>query len=80
MIHLLNVLYLPVTEQGGMAGRLIYCSTGITGNIGPNSTGEHLDVKRLARGDFAYTALDEFVEVDDKDLGRSTSPRTCYHG
>ena len=52
----------------------------ITGNIGPTSTGEHLDVKRLDRGDFAYSALDEFVEVDDKDLGRVPLSRVPQTG
>jgi|TARA_S200002703_G_scaffold40592_3_gene35334 hypothetical protein len=42
----------------------------VTGNIGPTSTGEHLDVKRVDKGFFEYNALDEYVEVEDKDLGR----------
>ena len=42
----------------------------ITGNIGPTSTGAHLDVKQVGRGEFAPTALDQFVEVDDPELGR----------
>jgi len=42
----------------------------ITGNIGPTSTGPHLDVKQVGRGEFAPTALDQFVEVDDPELGR----------
>ena len=42
----------------------------ITGNIGPTSTGEHLDVKRANGSYFNYSDLDEFVFVDDKDLGR----------
>ena len=52
----------------------------ITGNIGPTSTGQHLDVKRLDRGDFAYSALDEFVEVDDRDLGRVPLSRVPQTG
>ena len=42
----------------------------VTGNIGPTSTGQHLDVKRVDKGFFEYNALDEYVEVEDKDLGR----------
>lgn len=41
-----------------------------TGNIGPTSTGQHLDVKRVDKGYFDYGALDNFVEVDDPELGR----------
>ena len=41
-----------------------------TGNIGPTSTGPHLDVKRTDRSFFNYGDLDNFVEVQDKDLGR----------
>ena len=42
----------------------------ITGNIGPTSTGEHLDVKQVGGGNFSANALDRFVEVDDPKLGR----------
>ena len=35
----------------------------VTGNIGPTSTGPHLDVKRTDRGDFPATALDPYVDV-----------------
>ena len=42
----------------------------ITGNIGPTSTGPHLDVKEVGGGNFAEDALDEFVEVDDPEFGR----------
>ena len=41
-----------------------------SGNIGPTSTGPHLDVKRSDRGEFNPNALDNFVEVDDPELGR----------
>ena len=41
-----------------------------SGNIGPTSTGPHLDVKRSDRGEFNSNALDNFVEVDDPELGR----------
>jgi hypothetical protein len=35
----------------------------VTGNIGPTSTGPHLDVKRTDGGDFPATALDPYVDV-----------------
>ena len=41
----------------------------IAGNIGPTSTGQHLDVKRTDGGYFDYGDLDDFVMVQDKDLG-----------
>ena len=41
-----------------------------TGNIGPTSTGQHLDVKRADGSYFEYKDLDGFVEVDDPELGR----------
>jgi hypothetical protein len=42
----------------------------ITGNIGPTSTGPHLDVKQADGRDFSKTALDRYVEVDDPQYGR----------
>ena len=43
----------------------------VSGNIGPTSIGiGHLDVKKVGRGRFAETALDEYVEVDDPEFGR----------
>jgi murein DD-endopeptidase MepM/ murein hydrolase activator NlpD len=42
----------------------------ITGNIGPGSTGPHLDVKRTDRGRFSENALDRYVEIDDPQFGR----------
>jgi hypothetical protein len=42
----------------------------ITGNIGPTSTGQHLDVKQVGGGNFAANALDRYVEVEDPELGR----------
>lgn len=42
----------------------------ITGNIGPTSTGEHLDVKKVGGGYFNYGDLDEYVEVEDPEFGR----------
>ena len=41
----------------------------VTGNIGPTSTGQHLDVKRTDGSYFEYKDLDNYVLVDDKDLG-----------
>jgi soluble lytic murein transglycosylase-like protein len=38
----------------------------VTGNIGPTSTGPHLDVKQTDGGLFDYKALDNYVEVEDK--------------
>ena len=42
----------------------------ITGNIGPTSTGSHLDVKKVGGGRFEETALDDYVEVEDPEFGR----------
>ena len=42
----------------------------VTGNIGPTSTGPHLDVKQVGGGRFAETALDNYVEVEDPEFGR----------
>ena len=39
------------------------------GNIGPTSTGPHLDVKQVGGAQFAPTALDNYIEVDDPELG-----------
>ena len=40
-----------------------------TGNIGPTSTGQHLDVKQVGGGRFDLAELDQYIEVDDKDHG-----------
>jgi hypothetical protein len=42
----------------------------ITGNIGPTSTGAHLDVKRADRGVMNPKELDRHVEVGDPQRGR----------
>lgn len=42
----------------------------LTGNIGPTSTGPHLDVKRVDRGFFEYSDLDDYVVIDDPEFGR----------
>jgi len=54
-----------IQRPGVNARQLAY----ITGNIGPTSTGQHLDVKQTDRAEFAPNALDNFVEVDDPELG-----------
>jgi hypothetical protein len=41
----------------------------VTGNIGPTSTGEHLDVKDESGQRFHYRALDKYVEIDDPEFG-----------
>ena len=56
----------PTHMRAGSPMQLIYTS----GNIGPTSTGPHLDVKRVDGQEFAPNALDTFVEVDDPELGR----------
>ena len=53
----------PMTMRPSMA---VY----VTGNIGPTSTGPHLDVKQVGGGRFAETALDNYVEVEDPEFGR----------
>jgi len=65
----------PARNQGFMRPTLAY----ITDNIGPTSTGPHLDVKQqdnpntpqneFAR-EFSAKALDNFVVVDDPQFGR----------
>jgi hypothetical protein len=52
----------------------------ISGNIGPTSTGQHLDVKQVGGGRFNPSALDEFVEVDDPELGRVPLGQTPITG
>ena len=41
-----------------------------SGNIGPTSTGPHLDVKRVDGGRFEPNALDDYVVVDDPEFGQ----------
>ena len=41
-----------------------------TGNIGPTSTGPHLDVKQVGGGRFAEDELDNYVVVDDPEYGQ----------
>ena len=53
----------PMTMRPSMA---VY----VTGNIGPTSTGPHLDVKQVGGGRFEETALDNYVEVEDPEFGR----------
>jgi hypothetical protein len=56
----------PARNQAFMRPTLAY----ITGDIGPTSTGEHLDVKQENRQRFAENALDNFVEIQDPEFGR----------
>ena len=59
-------VYKSPTHMRAGSPFLIYTS----GNIGPTSTGPHLDVKRVDGQEFAPNALDTFVEVEDPELGR----------
>ena len=59
-------VYKAPTHMRAGSPFLIYTS----GNIGPTSTGPHLDVKRVDGQEFAPNALDTFVEVEDPELGR----------
>ena len=59
-------VYRAPTHVRGGSPFLVYTS----GNIGPTSTGPHLDVKRVDGQEFAPNALDAFVEVEDPELGR----------
>jgi len=56
----------PWSNPALLNPRLAY----ITGNIGPTSTGPHLDVKQADGGNFNPNALDNYVEVDDPQYGR----------
>jgi hypothetical protein len=56
----------PTRNPGHMTPTLAY----ITSDIGPTSTGEHLDVKDVTGARFQENALDNFVEVADPEFGR----------
>ena len=56
----------PITSNGGE--QLVYK----TGNIGPTSTGDHLDVKKVGRGAFELSELTPYLSVDDPQYGRSS--------
>jgi len=58
----------PTRNQGHMTPTLAY----ITSDIGPTSTGEHLDVKQVGGARFTENALDNFVEINDPEFGRIT--------
>jgi hypothetical protein len=71
----------PARNNGYMRPTLAY----ISGNIGPTSTGAHLDVKQQDNPNtkknefaqvFAVDALDKFVVVDDREMGRVPLSRT----
>jgi hypothetical protein len=66
----------PTRNPGHMTPTLAY----ISGNIGPTSTGQHLDVKQEGGGEFATDALDQFVVVDDPELGRVPLGQTPITG
>jgi hypothetical protein len=66
----------PTRNPGHMTPTLAY----ISGNIGPTSTGQHLDVKQEGGGEFATNALDQFVVVDDPELGRVPLGQTPITG
>jgi len=55
-----------LSERGVMRPRFLAYTSG---NIGPTSTGQHLDVKQVGGGRFEETALDDYVEVDDPKFG-----------
>ena len=71
----------PARNNAYMRPTLAY----ISGNIGPTSTGQHLDVKQqdnpntpqneFAR-EFPVNVLDNFVVVEDRELGRVPLSRT----
>ena len=54
------------SQSASMRPQMAY----VTGNIGPTSTGPHLDVKRSDGQRFEATALDEYVEIEDPQHGR----------
>lgn len=56
----------PARDRAYMSPTLAY----ISGNVGPTSTGQHLDVKRTDGSYFNYRDLDPYVVVDDPELGR----------
>ena len=71
----------PARNTNNMRPTLAY----ISGNIGPTSTGQHLDVKQQDNPntsqnefgrEFAVNALDNFVVVDDREFGRVPLSRT----
>ena len=51
-----------------------------SGNIGPTSTGPHLDVKRVDGGRFEPNALDNYVIVDDPEFGQKCLLERYGHG
>ena len=56
--------------NGGGAIRSSMTRAYTSGNIGPTSTGPHLDVKRVDGGRFEPNALDNYVVVDDAEFGQ----------
>lgn len=60
-----EVLGEPLRDPNNMRRTFAY----ISGNIGPTSTGPHLDVKKVGGGEFSPNALDKYVEVNDPEFG-----------
>lgn len=60
-----EVLQEPLRDPNNMRRTFAY----VSGNIGPTSTGAHLDVKKVGGGEFSPDALDNYVEVDDPEFG-----------
>ena len=60
-----EVLQEPLRDPNNMRRTFAY----ISGNIGPTSTGPHLDVKKVGGGEFSPNALDQYVEVNDPEFG-----------
>lgn len=60
-----EILGKPLRDPNNMRRTFAY----ISGNIGPTSTGPHLDVKKVGGGEFSPNALDEYVEVNDPEFG-----------
>lgn len=71
-----TAVYRAPTHMRAGSPMLIYTS----GNIGPTSTGPHLDVKRVDGQEFAPNALDTFIEVEDPELGRVPLSRVPITG
>ena len=69
-------VYKAPTHMRAGSPMLIYTS----GNIGPTSTGPHLDVKRVDGQEFPVNALDTFIEVEDPELGRVPLSRVPITG
>ena len=54
-------------DPSNMNAELVHAYTG--GNIGPTSTGQHTDIKATDGSHFEYNHFDNYVYVQDRDLG-----------